>query len=283
VCRGLGTGLLLDPEPTRVGYTFSKWAIGAAANTTEVTGDTAYSVLAAGVEKSSVTIYAQWVGYRVVFSVTSTGGVDSATVTASFNDVSIVSDAEVFGVGTLKLSVSGIGGGEYTYVWKLDGVIQPDAVTGVFTVENVSSSVVVECVVNAEYLVFIGEDFGVFTAAGDRTARIDAPYSEFVELWLDSQVVDVSDYTVAEGSTVITLKESYLKTFANGTYWFTAMFTDAKSEPIKLVINVPIDDIPEVIVPAGGRVASSNTLLGIAALGMLCLSTGRKRWLQQAH
>lgn len=38
--------------------------------------------------------------------------------------------------------------------------------------------------------------------------------------------MDQDSYTVTEGSTIITLKETYLKTLANGTYAVTAAFTD---------------------------------------------------------
>ena len=72
--------------------------------------------------------------------------------------------------------------------------------------------------------------FGTFTGSGDLTGKIDAPYSKFVKLLIDGKEVASNNYTAADGSTVITLKESYLKTLKNGTYTVTVEFTDGFAE-----------------------------------------------------
>ncbi|MDR1354755.1 MAG: hypothetical protein LBJ43_00510, partial [Propionibacteriaceae bacterium] len=82
---------------------------------------------------------------------------------------------------------------------------------------------------NVLYRLLGDTDFGVFTGNGVRSVSIAAPYNKFVKLLLDDDTVAASNYTVTEGSTVITLQESYLKTFTNGTYWFTAIFTNGES------------------------------------------------------
>lgn len=79
----------------------------------------------------------------------------------------------------------------------------------------------------SEY-VFTSE-FGTFTGFGDLTGRIDAPYAKFVKLLIGGKEVESSNYTVTEGSTVIKLKEAYLKTIANGKYTVTAQFTDGSA------------------------------------------------------
>jgi hypothetical protein len=135
---------------------------------------------------------------------------------------------------------------------------------------------------NVLYRLFGSDGFGVFTGSGDVQMRVDAPYSKFVELLLGDEVVAASNYAVTEGSTVITLKESYLETFVSDTYWFVAVFTDGVSERMKLVIDV--DD--SSIVAAGGSVSDSassgmSLMLPVAILGLFCLLVERKRWLQR--
>jgi uncharacterized repeat protein (TIGR02543 family) len=65
-----------------------------------------------------------------------------------------------------------------------------------------------------------------WTRKGDLTITIDADHTRFVQLVLDGSVVDDSNYTVAAGSTVLTLKESYLMTLTDSTYTFYAEFTN---------------------------------------------------------
>lgn len=82
--------------------------------------------------------------------------------------------------------------------------------------------------------------FDVFTGSDNRSAAIDAPYSKFLRLLMDGEVLDPSHYTVTGDSTVITLTENYLKTLANGTYRVLAMFADGQAE-IGLTVSVPGD------------------------------------------
>ena len=44
-------------------------------------------------------------------------------------------------------------------------------------------------------------------------------------------------YEISSGSTIITLNQSYLKTFSNGTYNFRAEFTDGYAD-LTLVVDV---------------------------------------------
>ena len=83
------------------------------------------------------------------------------------------------------------------------------------------------------------QNFGTFTGSGTATGIVDGPFGSFVRLVLlgTGAVVDPTNYTVVEGSTVITLRESYLKTLANGEYTFRAEFTNGYAD-LKLVVNV---------------------------------------------
>ena len=79
--------------------------------------------------------------------------------------------------------------------------------------------------------------FGTWNGSGGATVAIDGDFTKFVRLIYNGQAVDSANYTVTSGSTIITLKESYLKTLTNGTYVFTAEFNDGLSEMISLSIN----------------------------------------------
>jgi hypothetical protein len=83
----------------------------------------------------------------------------------------------------------------------------------------------------------VEKDFGAYTGSGDVTAKVDADYTTFVRLLLEGEEVDAENYTVTQGSTAITLKEGYLKTFGDGTYLFVAEFSDGVSGNIKLSIG----------------------------------------------
>ncbi|MDR1954006.1 MAG: hypothetical protein LBQ21_05970 [Clostridiales Family XIII bacterium] len=78
--------------------------------------------------------------------------------------------------------------------------------------------------------------FGTYKGSGTASITIDADIKDFRSLYLNGALVDPSNYTLTEGSTVITLKEAYLKSLGAGTYIFTANFVDGVSEGLTLTI-----------------------------------------------
>ncbi|MDR3072491.1 MAG: leucine-rich repeat protein [Clostridiales Family XIII bacterium] len=82
------------------------------------------------------------------------------------------------------------------------------------------------------------KQFDNFTGSGTVTARIDADHTKFMRLSLDGTEISPSSYTITQGSTVITLSEAYLKTYANGVYVLKAEFKDGISEDLSLRVNV---------------------------------------------
>jgi LPXTG-motif cell wall-anchored protein len=81
--------------------------------------------------------------------------------------------------------------------------------------------------------------FGKYNGDGTISAHIDRDYNEFVRLIYNvtNKTVDASNYTITEGSTIITLTEAYVKTFAPGNHYFTAEFSDGSTDPILLRIT----------------------------------------------
>ncbi len=119
--------------------------------------------------------------------------------------------------------------------------------------------------------------FGSFTGSGDCTGKINASSVKFVQLLLNNKDVAASNYTVVEGSTVIMLKESYLKTLANGNYTLRAEFTDGYAD-LTLTVNVPGKTAPN-----NPRTGDDGNLIvwmeigAVSVLSMVCVAALKKR------
>ena len=79
-----------------------------------------------------------------------------------------------------------------------------------------------------------------YTGSGTKAVRSTAPLSKFREVRVDDTVVDSSNYTITEGSTIVTFKESYLKSLSVGDHTLKIVSTDGLTSGIltikKLVI-----------------------------------------------
>lgn len=64
---------------------------------------------------------------------------------------------------------------------------------------------------------------------GTLAIRGDGEIAKFQSVKVDGNVVDPSNYTVTEGSTIITLKADYLKTLAEGSHTFELVWTDGSA------------------------------------------------------
>ncbi|MBQ6798820.1 MAG: hypothetical protein IJP11_06255 [Oscillospiraceae bacterium] len=79
---------------------------------------------------------------------------------------------------------------------------------------------------------FLSGDKAEWTSGSSKalTFKANGMFSKFAELEIDGKKVDPANYTVAEGSTVITLKEAYLKTLKVGEHTITAVYPDGRAE-----------------------------------------------------
>lgn len=64
---------------------------------------------------------------------------------------------------------------------------------------------------------------------GSLVIRGDGAIAKFKEVRIDGVVIDVKNYTVTEGSTIITLKTEYLKTLPAGKHTFEIAWTDGSA------------------------------------------------------
>ena len=65
-----------------------------------------------------------------------------------------------------------------------------------------------------------------YSGSGTKVVRSDAPLNKFKEVKVDEVIVDSSNYTLTEGSTIITFKEAYLQSLSDGEHTFKIMSTD---------------------------------------------------------
>ncbi len=83
---------------------------------------------------------------------------------------------------------------------------------------------------SVEYKIIDGAD-STWTQNKDGSLAIrgDGEIAKFQSVKVDGAVIDAKNYTVTEGSTIITLKEDYLKTLAAGSHTFEIVWTDGSA------------------------------------------------------
>ena len=76
------------------------------------------------------------------------------------------------------------------------------------------------------------------------TFRIDADYSLFTnKVYVDNKLVDSTNYDSKTGSTVITLKDEYLKTLSVGEHTLKVAFTDGGEATTKFIVKAKQQNI----------------------------------------
>ena len=78
--------------------------------------------------------------------------------------------------------------------------------------------------------------------SGSIAIRGNGEFSKFQSVKVDGNVIDPSNYTVTEGSTIITLKADYLKTLAEGSHTFEIVWTDGSASTRFTVAASESDD-----------------------------------------
>lgn len=125
-----------------------------------------------------------------------------------------------------------------------------------------------------------------YTSGSEGTVEltVNGEYDQFKELRINDTVVDRANYTVTAGSTVITLKNSYLKTLKAGEYKVEVLYKDGKSAQTQFTIEEEDED-DEAEIPAAGTDGSkavspktgdwngtSTLWAGLAVLSILIMS-----------
>lgn len=71
----------------------------------------------------------------------------------------------------------------------------------------------------------------------DLTVKFDAPVDELVEVSINGNKLDKEYYTATEGSTVLTVSKTYLKTLQSGTYTLVAKYENEKTAETTFVVE----------------------------------------------
>ena len=128
---------------------------------------------------------------------------------------------------------------------------------------------------------------------GSLSIRGSGEFSKFVGVKIDGNLVDVKNYTVKKGSTIVTLKADYLNTLSVGNYTFEIIWTDGTAATRFTVIKSDsgsdepkdndgnqTDDNQQITAPKTGD--NSHTvlwisLLGVSLAGLLSMMYVRKK------
>lgn len=177
-------------------------------------------------------------------SVTKSGQVVTVPYTYTGSDVSQISimitdkdrtasDASILYYGALVTTLATTGTGTFTLPEGL-----PEGYKVYMMSEDVKdgnltdySSVPVELPKPVSTYKIIEGAGGTWTSGTDGTLSIrgDGEVSKFKEVKVDGTVVDGSNYTVTEDSTIVTFKADYLKTLSVGTHTFELVWTDGSA------------------------------------------------------
>jgi len=238
---------------TRTGHVFDGWNTNVAGTGTSYTNTQSVNNLTI-IQSATVTLYAQWhaisseanitaiagqsitwgggngssattpktASINVAYSVTA---ITSTNVTVSKYATVIVTDGTLaVGANTVKIEVTAEDGTKLFYEVTVtraelpsDPIVDPPkpGEPG-WTPPNVPKAIL--------------DQTGTYTGSGNAVTRIDGLPENFVQLKLDGEIVNPSNYTVTAGSTIITKLEAFIKTLPVGTHVFRAEFTTGYAE-----------------------------------------------------
>ena len=118
-------------------------------------------------------------------------------------------------------------------------------------------------------------DGGKWTKGGSSglTFTANGPFSKFVGIEVDGKEVDEKYYDAKAGSTIITLKQSYLKRLSTGEHTITVLYTDGETSGTFKILAASST-------PATGdnsNIMLWSGVLGVSTLGLVVLLADRKR------
>ena len=194
---------------------------------------------------SNIVVEAEW--KDVIFSVTVIGGTASPSSGIAGTSVTLTPDTTEAGK---KLR------------WEINfgnGSIVGDTLT------IGTSNMIVEAVWETEYeFIEAPASEWVKGSADGLTMKVDAPFANFVEVKVDGTTIADTNYTLAEGSTIVTLKASYLETLAAGTHAIDVVFSDGSASACVTVTSASATGGN-----AGGDGGSNTWLYAGIAIGVV--------------
>jgi hypothetical protein len=122
----------------------------------------------------------------------------------------------------------------------------------------------------------------VISSAADYVLRIDKDFSLYdsaAGVTIDGTALDAANYTVAEGSTVVTIKSAYLDTLSVGTHTVAVRFTDGATVSHSIKVLAAGTGVPATgdNTAAIAITASIIALFGAALLAVTLRKRSRSR------
>ena len=113
-----------------------------------------------------------------------------------------------------------------------------------------------------------------YSGTGEYVLRLDREINKFIEVLMDGAVVGPSNYTVTEGSTIITFSESFLKSLSEGEHIVKVNFTDGFAETT-LTVRLSSDSAPAEVPPTtanNGAPVKTGDVVPVTLLVILFVS-----------
>ena len=111
---------------------------------------------------------------------------------------------------------------------------------------------------------------------GSITIRGNGDYAKFVGVKVDGTWIDEANYTVKSGSTIITLKNSYLNTLSAGTHTFEIVWTDGSANTT-FTVEAVVEDDESVILDTGDNTPIGLCLMLLIGSGLTAVGFWKKK------
>lgn len=111
---------------------------------------------------------------------------------------------------------------------------------------------------------------------GSITIRGNGDYAKFVGVKVDGTWIDEANYTVKSGSTIITLKKSYLNTLSVGTHTFEIVWTDGSANTT-FTVEAVVEDDESVILDTGDNTPIGLCLILLIGSGLTAVGFWKKK------
>ena len=93
---------------------------------------------------------------------------------------------------------------------------------------------------------------------GSLVIRGDGEMSKFQNVKVDGVIVDAKNYTVTEGSTIITFTSDYLKTLSAGSHTFEMFWTDGSASTNFAVVKNTTVESPKETIDNNSNISNNN-------------------------
>ncbi|MGN0341695.1 MAG: InlB B-repeat-containing protein [Roseburia sp.] len=255
------TGVASFADASKTGYTFEGW-YSDAAFTTKVTSISA-------TQTGNITLYAKFTAntYNITYNLD--GGTNVSDNPASYT----------YGTGVTSLADASKEG--YTFAgWYSDSAFTTK-VTSISSTQTGNVTLYAKFTKNENqaktYSMLDGAN-GTWTLGntGTLTFRGDGEFSKFTEVKVDGKTVDKGNYDSKEGSTIVSLKDSYLNTLSVGTHTFEMAWTDGSASTSFTVVEAtPAEpEQTEEQVQTTAPVTGDSTPFGVLFAVVLLSGTG---------